>query len=192
MLYNEVMNKQGRGFGKTTQKIIILLSAGVAMGLSRSPKQYFKILKSASKEWKALNERSLRNSIRNLYKSKLIDAIDNPDGTTTITLSEKGKNLSLTYQIDEISISQMNNWDRKWRIVIFDIPEKFKRSRDALTRTLKRMEFYQLQRSTFIHPYECKKEIDFVIEFFNIRRFVRYIIADHIDNELDLKERFKL
>ncbi|MBI2024468.1 hypothetical protein HYT00_03725 [Candidatus Giovannonibacteria bacterium] len=186
------MKKNGRGFGKTTQKIILLLSAGVAMGLSRSPRQYFRILKSAAKEWERINERSLRNSIRILYKSKLIDTFDNPDGTTTIVLTENGRKKALTYQIDEINIKRTINWDRKWRIVVFDIPEKFKKSRDALSRTLKRMEFYQLQKSVFVHPFECKNEVDFIIEFFNIKEYVRYIIAEHIDNEIDLKRKFKL
>lgn len=192
MHYNGVMKKNGRGFGKTTQKIILLLSAGVAMGLSRSPRQYFRILKSAAKEWERINERSLRNSIRILYKSKLIDTFDNPDGTTTIVLTENGRKKALTYQIDEINIKRTINWDRKWRIVVFDIPEKFKKSRDALSRTLKRMEFYQLQKSVFVHPFECKNEVDFIIEFFNIKEYVRYIIAEHIDNEIDLKRKFKL
>ena len=86
----------------------------------------------------------------------------------------------------------MKKWDRKWRIIIFDIPEKCKKARDALSRSLKNAGFYRLQKSTFIHPFECKDEVDFVIEFFNLRPFVRFIIAEHLDNELHLKHYFNL
>ena len=184
-----------KGFRKlrpTTQKILILLLGGVAMGLSRSPKQYFRILKSIQKNWEWIDNYYLKRTIRNLYKSKLIDSIDNSDGTTTIILTDLGKQHALTYQIDEIKVPKMKKWDQKWRIVTFDIPEKFKKARDALSRTLKRMGFYQLQKSVFIHPFECNNEINFVIEFFGLRRFVRIIIAERIDNEVELKKIFSL
>src|SRR3990167_2211250 len=67
----------------------------------------------------------------------------------------------------------IEKWDKKWRVVIFDIPEKSRMARDALRRKLKELEFRELQKSVFVHPYECKKEIDFIIEFFNLRHYVR-------------------
>ena len=176
----------------TTQKILFLLMGGIALGLTKSPKQYFKILKGIQKNWEWINQYALKRSIKNLYKSKLIDAKDNPDGTTTLSLTKLGKKHALTYQIDEITIPNMNSWDKKWRIVIFDIPEKFKKSRDALSRTLKRMGFYQLQKSVFVHPFECRTEVDFVVEFFSMHKFVRRILAENIDNELDIKTKFNL
>ena len=109
-----------------------------------------------------------------------------------MVLSQKGKKRALTYQIDEIKIPKMKKWDGNWRIVLFDIPEKFKKSRDALSLTLKKMGFYKFQKSVFIHPFDCKYEIDFVVEFFSIQSYVRFIIAHHIDNELHLKRHFRL
>ena len=183
------------GFRKlrpTTQKILLLLMGGVALGLTKSPKQYFRIIKGVQKNWEWVNHYALKRAIKNLYRSKLLDAIDNPDETTTLILTELGKKHALTYKIDEITIPRMKKWDRKWRIIIFDIPEKFKKSRDALSRSLKRMGFYQLQKSVLVHPFECGKEIDFMVEFFNIHKFVRRILAENIDNELDIKTKFNL
>jgi len=54
------------------------------------------------------------------------------------------------------------------------------------------MGFYQLQKSVFIYPFECSNEINFVIEFFNLRPFVRQILAERIDNELHLKKIYTL
>ncbi len=57
---------------------------------------------------------------------------------------------------------------------------------------LKKLEFYELQKSVFIHPFDCKDEIDFIIEFFEARPFIRFAIIESIDNELHLKKIFDL
>ena len=186
------MRIRGETFGPVAQKTLLLLTAGVALGLTNSPRRQFYIINQVAKEWRLINERALKRAIRRLYESKLIDAKDNDDGTTTIVLTQKGKNKALTYKIDDIEIPKMKKWDGKWRIVVFDVPEKFKKARKALARALKIMNFYPLQKSVFVHPFECENEIDFVVEFFSVRPCVRYILADHIDNELHIKHHFGL
>ena len=75
---------------------------------------------------------------------------------------------------------------------MFDVPEKFKRTRDALRTHLKNMGFYEFQKSVFVHPYPCAKEIEYIMEFYQSQRFVRFIVATEIDNALELKRHFKL
>ena len=130
-------------------------------------------------------------SINSLYKSKLVDQKDNKDGTTTFILSAEGKKIALTYNLENMAISK-HSWDKKWRIVIFDVPEKFRKVREALRHHLKRLGFIKLQHSVFVLPFKCRNEIEYVVEFYNIRRFVRFIEAVSIDNELDLKHKFHL
>lgn len=143
-------------------------------------------------EWERINRRALHYAIKNLYKSKLVEIKENADGSATLVLTNKGRALALTYQIDCMQIPAMKRWDGKWRIVLFDIPEKFKKSRDALSFALKQAGFLKFQKSVFIHPYECRNEIDFMIEFFNLRSYVRIVIATDIDNSLHLKKHFGL
>ena len=175
-----------------SQKILLLLLAGVMLGLSRSPKQYFRIIRSARSDWDKINRDALHRSIKNLYRSRLIDARDNPDGSSTLVLTKRGKDIALTYKIDEMKIPAMKKWDKKWRLVLFDIPESRKKARNALARALKNIGFAQFQKSVFIHPFECSNEINFVIEFFNLRPYVRLVTANELDNEPVLKRYFKL
>lgn len=63
-------------------------------------------------------------------------------------------------------------------------------SRDILCLHLRQLGFIELQHSVWVTPRPCKDEIDYIIEFYNIRKYVRTIIATNIDNELDLKHRF--
>lgn len=178
--------------GPVAQKVLLLLMGGLALGLSGSPIAYFSILKMIGKEWAKINRRALHYAIKNLYKSKLVDIKENADDSLTLVITNKGKNIALTYQIDDIKIPAMKRWDGKWRIVLFDIPEKHKKARDALSQALKNAGFFKFQKSVFIHPFECKNEVDFVIEFFDMRPYVRLVVATDIDNALDLKKQFDL
>jgi len=177
--------------GSVQEKILLLLLGGLALSLTRSPRGYFKTLKAMHAEWKEINHRTLVRSIKNLYRSNLIEQKNNKDGTTTFVLSKEGRKVALTYNLDKMFIAK-TRWDKKWRLVIFDVPEKLKKVRDALRYQLKRLGFIELQRSVFVLPFECKNEIEYIVEFYDIRKCVRYIEADHIDNELDLKHKFRL
>src|SRR3989339_427719 len=57
---------------------------------------------------------------------------------------------------------------------------------------LKELGFYELQKSVWICPYNCKNQIDFIIELFGLREYVRFAVVDSIDNELHLKKIFNL
>ncbi len=178
--------------GETSQKVLLLLGTGLALGLSGSPTRYFKILKATGKEWKDIEKRALHRAIKNLYQSKLTNIEEKNDETIILTLSEKGKEKILKYKLGEMKIPQMSKWDQKWRMVVFDIPESKKKIRDILRFHLKKLGFFEFQKSIFIHPFECKNEIDFLIEFYNIRPYVRFITAEDIDNQLHLKKHFGL
>jgi DNA-binding transcriptional regulator PaaX len=177
--------------GSAQEKILLLLLSGVALGFSRSPKKYFKILKETHKAWKDIDKRLLKSSIKNLYSSKLIQQKNNKDGTTTFILSAEGKKRALTYNLERLVIKK-HKWDKKWRIVIFDIPEKKKKIRDILRYHLKQLGFVELQHSVFVLPFACRNELEYIIEFYNIRKFVRFIEANFIDNELNLQHHFHL
>ncbi len=181
-----------KGHGETQKKILILLLGGLALGLSRSPKTSFQIIKEMKKEWDWINRQNLKRAIKKLYESKLVKEKHNPNGTITLILTDKGKEKALTYNLDEIKIEKPKAWDKKWRIVLFDIPEKIRKLRDAFRYHLKQLGFYEFQKSVFVHPYDCQNEIEYLIEFYDARRFIRFIIAEQIDNELHLKAHFGL
>ena len=178
--------------GPASKKVLLLLEAGLVLSLTRRPDHYFRVLKKASKEWKKINERYLRETIKRLYQSKLIDYKEDKDGTVMLTLSEKGKSRILKYDIDKIEIKKPARWDKLWRLVVFDIPEDKNLGRKALAAKLKELGFYPMQKSVYIYPYECKDEIDFITEIFELSPYVRFLRVKDIDIELDLKERFYL
>lgn len=169
-----------------------MLLGGLALGLTRSPRQYFRILREMKKEWQWISKSELERSIQKLYKSKLVTEKYNRDGSLAMTLNEAGKDLALKYNLDTMVLPKTKVWDGKWRLVTFDIPERIKKVRDAMRYHFKKIGMREFQKSLFIYPHNCKREIDFIIEFYNAKKHVRFILADTIDNELDFKKYFKL
>jgi len=108
-----------------------------------------------------------------------------------MVLTDKGKLKALTYKFDEMKIEK-KDWDGKWRLLIFDIPEKIRQGRNSLREKIKQLGFYELQKSAFIFPYNCKDEIDFIIEFYRLRKYARFAVLESIDNEKHLKQIFSL
>lgn len=176
----------------TKQKIILLLFAGVALGFSRSPKNYFTILKGIPEAWKEINRSRLYRIVREFYNERLVDYKEDNNGNVKIVLTKEGQKRALQFQFDEMEIKKPAKWDKKWRIVIFDIPEKKKKAREVLRKKLKDLGFLELQKSVFIHPFECEDEIDFINEVFQTRPYVRFIRAESFTNEEQLKIKSKL
>ena len=181
-----------RGLGATQKKILLLLSAGVGLGFSRSLGDHIRIIKDTSSEWKKINRSSLKQAIRSLYASKLVGWVEKSDGSVRLTLTGKGKNRILTFNPDTFKIRKPKKWDNKWRIIIFDVPEKRRGARDSLRSHLRQLGFYELQKSVFVHPYPCDDIFEFLIEYHNIRNHVRFILAQGLDNSLYLKDKFGL
>lgn len=177
--------------GTIQKKVMLLLLAGLALSCTRSLSKQLKIIGDVENEWREINHRALQRAINSLYSSKLIDQKNNRDGTMTFELSKEGKIKALTYDLDNMEIKK-HLWDKKWRIVTSDIPERIKKVREALRYHLKHLGFKELHKSVFVIPYECRDEIEYIVEFYNARRFVRYIEAQYIDNELELKHKFSL
>ena len=173
------------------QKVLLVLLSGVALGLSYSPHRQFKIIKGLTKEWKRIDQQKIRNEIMALYRSKLVDLKQNADKSFTMVLTDKGRMKTMNYHFEKMKIERAP-WDGKWRVVIFDIPENLRKGRDGLREKLKSCGFRELQKSVFVLPYPCDNEVDFLIEFFGLREFVRTGILEKIDNDLHLRKIFAL
>ena len=178
--------------GEISRKILLLLLGGVSLGLTHSPKQYFKILGEMADVWKGVNKFNFKRTIKNLYHSRILKEVKNKDGTISVVLSEKGKKIAEVYSLDNLKINKSKKWDGNWRLVIFDVPERIKKVRDALRMHLKNLGFYELQKSVFICPFPCTEEINQIVDFYNIHEHIRVIIAHSIDNEEELMKQFNV
>ncbi len=176
---------------KTKQKILLLLLGGVAFGYSITSKRQWRVLKTVSEEWQKIDEKEIKNGIRYLYKLELISRNKEKDGSIFVSITKKGRLRALEYRLDNIK-NKKEKWDGKWRMVAFDIPEKYKKGRDALRWKLKRIGFCELQKSVLITPYDCGQEIELLVQFFKLEKYVRFGVLELIDNSDYFKKVFRL
>lgn len=113
-------------------------------------------------------------------------------GTKYIQLTDKGKKQLRLWGLAGYEIKKPKRWDKKWRILSFDIKEKKREVRDKLRLTLSKMGFYPIQRSVWVYPYDCEEFVQMLKADFRIGWEILYIIADQIENEQKLIEYFEL
>lgn len=130
--------------------------------------------------------------LRNLQVRQLINYRDLGNDRIEITLTKKGKNKVLFYQLDEMRLKKPSRWDGKWRLIIFDIPHSHRRARDAFRQKLRNLKFYHLQKSVFITPYSCEDEIDFITSIFDIRKYILILYIANFEGQEKLKHHFGL
>lgn len=107
-----------------------------------------------------------------------------------ITITVKGRRRARKADFGDLQIPPPKKWDKVWRIVFFDIPENKRRGRNALTRKLKSLDFLQLQRSVWVHPFGCRKEIAIITHTYRLSQYVSYIETPYIDEQKTLVKRF--
>ncbi|PIQ74275.1 MAG: hypothetical protein COV85_03025 [Candidatus Portnoybacteria bacterium CG11_big_fil_rev_8_21_14_0_20_44_10] len=141
--------------------------------------------------WKKFNQYRVRQYVGRLREENLIKRSVR-DNQRCYVLTDKGKRFVLKYNIDSLELSKQQKWDGRWRFIIFDIPEKKKAARDALRRKFNKLGMLQLQKSVFVYPFDCKKEIDFVSDFFGVANDILYLESKVYEVEEDLKSFFNL
>jgi len=147
------------------------------------------------KGFKGLKKYPNKKVYDNFYKLKKQGLVDfyEKNNQIYISLTEKGKKKAGWMQIDALKIKKTKKWDGKWRILLFDIVETKKFHREALRGKLIELGFRLLQKSAWVIPYECKDEIGLLKSFFGLSdKEVKLVVAQSIEGEKELKERFKL
>ena len=91
------------------QKILLLLLSGIALGFSRSPRGYFKILKGVSEAWREIERNRLYRIVGEFYNDRLIDYKEDKDGFVKIVLTKEGQKKGLKFKLDEMKIKNRRN-----------------------------------------------------------------------------------
>lgn len=81
-------------------------------------------------------------------------------------------------------------WDGRYRLVMFDIPEKRKNTRDRLRMFMSEFGFMRLQNSVWVSPYDCEELIALVKAELRIGSAILYALVDQIEGERKIKDHF--
>lgn len=156
--------------------------AGPRVGIGRAfdtassvstPLDYYEMLKQYKKN-------SLRVTMSKLAKKGLIEK--NPQG---YKLSKLGK----LFVKKAKEAQKPKTWDGKWRMAIFDIPEKRRDDRYWLTTQLLTAEYKNLQKSVYLGKYPLTEDFFKQIHHKKLTNCVRLITIGEIDND-EILEQF--
>jgi len=139
---------------------------------------------------KRINNRTRAQAIGKLKKQGLLVEYKK-GGERYLKITEKGKIEVVRYKL---KAKTAESWDKKWRIVIFDIPEATRKDRNFLRGQLKWLGFFELQKSVWVFPYEVKDELKEFIKLCKIelRGDIRFLTVEHMDEDSDLRRQFGL
>ncbi|MEK7537134.1 MAG: hypothetical protein AAB584_01680 [Patescibacteria group bacterium] len=143
--------------------------------------------------YKTQKERSkLYHALRYLRGRKFVDVAERPDGLL-VKISTKGYEVVKFFEsIEKMNLIKPTKWDGKFRLVIFDIPAKKQGARIVFIQKLKEMNFYMLQKSIWVHPYDCTNEIAVLKKLFEIEPYVKIVVADAIEEPYKILKNFNL
>jgi DNA-binding transcriptional regulator PaaX len=61
---------------------------------------------------------------------------------------------------------------------MFDIPLDHRQHRAELLHRLKLLNFYKLQQSVWVHPFDCEKQIGVLLKALNVEKYVSYLVVE--------------
>ncbi len=191
----KIHSAQGYRKGELAKEILLMIATGLAIPaaflMPNIPVALNPVLRALTKRCGLRKSAPFVRSLSYL-KGRRFVSIAEKDGQQILTLSEDGKKRLLEFELDKIVIRKPRKWDGCWRLILFDIPEKQKTGREALRRKLRELGFYPVQKSCFVHPFDCKSEIDFICGIFEVSPYVNFILAKQIEGADRLMKYFTL
>jgi hypothetical protein len=169
--------------------LAILLVSGVAMTLAVLPGLGYAI--RHYRRVKYYSDRQLKDAERQLRKKGYIQ-YENQNGKPRVQLTKKGEVYFQKMLFEDTHLPEPTKWGGKWTFVLFDIPVSHSKARDALRWRLRALGFYQYQKSVWVYPHPCEKEILFVADYFGVGEFVEVLSVEYVSKDAELKKHFNL
>lgn len=178
--------------GKQILKYLIV-GGGLFLILS-SPAGTRRLLKQIPKELKKYKRAKLLRTISKLKERNLVTHIMEQKNVISVNITSGGKKYLKKFDFDNLLIQRPKVWDKKWRLVIFDIPEDKKTAREALRNKLKILGLVKFQDSIWVTPFPCEKEVGLIKLVFNLSDYwLDVVVTDNIGSrEYQFRKYFNL
>lgn len=166
--------------------------SGMVLVAASNPLFGPKLLQLLIKKYRKKNKRSVEKSFHYLKNRGYVNLEWLADGRLKVEITKQGKKVVEKLSLDDLKISKPNQWDQRWRVVIFDVPNTHSKNRRAFTQHLKNLGFQMAQKSVWIYPYLCHREIMILRKFYRIESTVIYMETSMVEDGELWRERFDL
>lgn len=183
--------RQQRLRGNVQKAVLITVGAVGVLSIMLVAPNVFKALKMFGIKPERFNDKVRRATTRLIEKGYLVT--EKNDGKTTLHLSEKGERILEEIELKGKTQTQRNKrWDKRWRLVVFDIPEKRRKVRNALRDMIISLGFVKIQNSVWVYPYDCEELVTLLKVDLRLHREVLYAIVEKIENDAWIRKHFHL
>lgn len=191
-LFNNVMTKIRRT--KLKHALLATLAVSGVLTLAVMAPNAVQLLRYVIKTPRQRRNRFyyIRSTVHQMSERGLVSLVKNQGGQTMVRLTAKGRTELKRYALGDLKIDKPKRWDGKYRLIIFDIKEWKRKTRDDLRQWLEHLGFEHLQNSVWVFPYPCREIIVLLKSNFKIGKEVLYVTADEIENDGWLRRKFNL
>jgi|SRR3989344_3386777 len=111
-------------------------------------------------------------------KSRNYIRVKNLKGKQAIMLTKEGldKVLKASFAIKD----RKKRTDGKWTMLIFDVPEKYRKARDLLRSILHNLDYKMFQQSVWITPYDVSEKTEQLLQMYSLDEFVKIFLIEEI------------
>lgn len=114
------------------------------------------------------------------------------DGKKFLRITPKGCRALSFEQAKVVLKNQKKKWDGRWRMIVFDVPERRRAVRSRLRAVMQEIGFIRLQDSVWVYPYDCEDFVALLKAELKIGKDVLYAIVDTIEHDKGIRQYFKL
>ena len=172
---------------KIQEAILLTIASGGRLGANLIVKQVIDALLDTDSPSYTRKAEVVKSVASRLKKKGLLTF---KDGHYSFT--EMGEKILKQWQMSDYKIKRPKRWDGKWRVIIFDIPEKKRAVRAEVRAILTEAGFQRLQDSVWVYPYDCEDVIGLMKINLGIGKYLLYMIVDQIENDRYLRADFDL
>ena len=108
-----------------------------------------------------------------------------------LQLTDRAKELLRKRDIEKLETTPQSVWDKRWRIICYDIPVSHSGARRALQEKLHKYGCFHLQSSVLITPFPCLEDIKAIAATYDVSDYISYFEATGLMNEAVLIRRFQ-
>ncbi len=115
------------------------------------------------------------------------------NGKKSVEITETGQRaLALLIARESAPARKKHRWDGRWRMVMFDIPQKRKLVRDRLRMIMRECGFLRVQNSVWVSPYDCEELVGLIKMDLRLGTSVLYAVVEEMENDSWMKRHFGL
>lgn len=138
--------------------------------------------------YKRFKEQAQKSTTRLINKGYL--SVDTIEGEKFLVITEMGRR-ALDRAVLESAVNPQK-WDGRWRMIVFDIPERRRATRNHFRQLVSSFGFLKIQGSVWVYPFDCEELIVLLKAELLLGKDLLYAVVESIENDGWMREHFEI